>query len=231
MSAKKVVLIIVEGPTDEDALGVIFENYYDKETVRVKVIHGDITTENQVNVSNILNRITEIVKQSIKEYKLRKTDLLRVIHLVDTDGAFIPDIAIAFDEKAIEPLYTLTEIKTNSPERIEQRNQQKKSNLIKLHTTKYIWQDIPYSVYYMSCNLDHALYNKLNLTDEEKERFALGFAKKYRNDIPAFIEFVCNSDFSVVDDYSSSWSFIRQKLHSLERHTNIGLNFKTVISE
>ncbi len=231
MSAKKVVLIIVEGPTDEDALGVIFENYYDKETVRVKVIHGDITTENQVSVSNILNRITEIVQQSLKEYKLRKTDLLRVIHLVDTDGTFIPDVAIAFDEKANNPFYTLTEIKTNSPEKIKQRNQQKKSNLIKLHTTKYIWKDIPYSIYYLSCNLDHALYNKLNLTDEEKEQFALRFAKKYRNDIPAFIEFVCNSDFAVIDDYLSSWSFIKQDLHSLERHTNIGLSFKTITSE
>lgn len=226
MSAKKVVLIIVEGPTDEDALGVIFDRFFDKETVRVKVIHGDITTEKQINASNILNRITEVVQQSLKEYKLRKTDLLRVIHLVDTDGAFAPDSAVVYDEHAEKPVYSLTTIKTTHLEGIIQRNLQKKTNLAKLHTTKHIWKDIPYSVYYFSCNLDHALYGKLNLTDEEKEYHALRFAKKYRDDLPSFVKYVCDSNFSVVDSYSSSWTFIKQELHSLERHTNIGLSFK-----
>ena len=77
----------------------------------------------------------------------------------------------------------------------------------------------------MSCNLDHALYNKLNLTDDEKEKEALVFAKTYRDDIPAFINFVSRSDFSVIDDYMSSWAFIKQDLHSLERHTNLGICF------
>ena len=36
MPAKKVVFVIVEGPTDEDALGVIFQRFFDKNTVRVK---------------------------------------------------------------------------------------------------------------------------------------------------------------------------------------------------
>jgi len=34
--SKRVVFVIVEGPTDEDALGVLFEKYFDKNTVRVK---------------------------------------------------------------------------------------------------------------------------------------------------------------------------------------------------
>ena len=126
MPAKKVIFVIVEGPTDEDALGVIFQRFFDKNTVRVKVIHGDITTERQINASNILNHITETVQQSLKEYKLHKTDLLRVIHLVDTDGAYIPDSAIIFDEHAIKPEYSTTNIKTANPEGLIQRNQKKR---------------------------------------------------------------------------------------------------------
>ena len=225
MPAKRVVFVIVEGPTDEDALGVIFQRYFDKNTVRVKVIHGDITTERNVNPSNILNHITEVVQQSLKEYKLHKTDLLRVIHLADTDGAFIPDSSIFFDKQAINPVYSTTYIKTTNPSGLIQRNQQKRTNLSKLHSTQYVWKDIPYSIFYLSSNLEHALYNELNLTDEEKEAKALQFAKKYINDIPAFIDFVCNSDFSVINDYLDSWLFIEQNLHSLERHSNIGLCF------
>ena len=216
---------MVEGPTDEDALGVIFQRYFDKNTVRVKVIHGDITTERNVNPSNILNHITEVVQHSLKEYKLHKTDLLRVIHLTDTDGAFIPDSSILFDKQAISPEYSTTYIKTANPTGLIQRNQQKRTNLSKLHSTQYVWKDIPYSIFYLSSNLEHALYNELNLTDEEKETKALQFAKKYINDIPAFIDFVCNSDFSVKNDYLESWYFIKQNLHSLERHSNIGLCF------
>lgn len=225
MSAKKVVLIIVEGPTDDDALGVIFERYFDKETVRVKVIHGDITTESQINASNILKHIKEIVQSCLKEYKLRKTDLKRVIHIVDTDGAYVPDSAVVHDEEAVKPFYTVTEIRTAYRDGMLQRNQRKRMNLDKLYTTKHIWQDIPYSVFYMSSNLDHALYDKLNLTDDEKEHYATQFAKRYKDDMPSFIEFVSESEFSVVDGYSPSWIYIKENMHSLERHTNIGLCF------
>ena len=225
MPAKKVVFVIVEGPTDEDALGVIFQRFFDKNTVRVKVIHGDITTERQVNASNILNHITETVKQSLKEYKLHKTDLLRVIHLVDTDGAYVPDSAIVFDGSAEKPVYSPTQIKTSNPEGLIQRNQQKKANLTKLHSSRFIWGDIPYSVYYLSSNLEHALYNELNLTDEEKEKKAFSFAKKYMNNISSFVEFVRDSDFAVISGYLNSWAFVKKDLHSLERHTNIGLCF------
>ena len=33
------------------------------------------------------------------------------------------------------------------------------------------------------------------------------------------------SDFSVIDDYASSWKFIAKELHSLERFSNLGLCF------
>ena len=225
MARKKVVIVIMEGPSDEDALGVIFQRFFDRDTVRVKVIHGDITTEKQVNASNILSRVTEVIKQTLREYKLNKSDLLRVIHLADTDGAFIPDASIVCDTSCARPVYSATQIRSQNPDGIIRRNLQKKANLTRLHTSPFIWGDIPYSIYYMSCNLDHVLYNRLNLTDDDKEKEALIFARSYRDDIPTFIEFISHSDFSVTDGYLSSWAFIKTDLHSLERHTNLGICF------
>ena len=81
----------------------------------------------------------------------------------------------------------------------------------------------------MSCNLDHALYGKLNSTDYEKEDDAFAFAKKYRDDIPGFMKLISESDFSVAGNYPQSWQYISEGLHSLERHTNFGLCFQTEV--
>ena len=77
----------------------------------------------------------------------------------------------------------------------------------------------------MSANLDHVLYNKLNSSDEEKEEDSFEFVRQYRDRIPEFIRFLSESDFSVTTGYKESWEYIRQDLHSLERHTNFGLCF------
>ena len=75
----------------------------------------------------------------------------------------------------------------------------------------------------MSCNLDHALYGALNLTDEEKESQAYDFALRYRDNIPKFRNFITNSNFSVMRPYRESWDFIKEDSESLKRHTNLGL--------
>ena len=62
-------------------------------------------------------------------------------------------------------------------------------------------------------------------TDAEKEYDSIKFAERYRSDVPAFIRFISESDFSVMGSYPESWSFIREELHSLERHTNLGICF------
>ena len=80
----------------------------------------------------------------------------------------------------------------------------------------------------MSCNLDHVLYNKLNSTDEEKERDSFQFAKRYKEKTEEFLSFICESDFSVTGDLKASWDFIKLDLHSLERYTNFGICFKEI---
>ena len=45
------------------------------------------------------------------------------------------------------------------------------------------------------------------------------------NNISSFVEFVRDSDFAVISGYLNSWAFVKKDLHSLERHTNIGLCF------
>lgn len=139
---------------------------------------------------------------------------------MDTDGAYIPDTCIMEDLEVEQPRYESDGIYTARVEGIIDRNIRKRENLYRLRTCASIW-NIPYRVYYMSCNLDHVLYNKRNSTDEEKETNAYTFARKYRKDRERFVDFICNSSFSVNGDFKKSWEHIETDLNSLERYTNL----------
>lgn len=149
-------------------------------------------------------------------------DYKEIIQVSDMDGAFVPDSAIVEDKNAYKPIYSEKEIHTNHPEGIIKRNAQKRENMNRLITTSAIGK-IPYHIYYMSSNLDHVLYNKLNSTNDEKENDAHNFAIKYKDDLIGFKSFIQESDFSVNQDFMDSWNYIKQGNHSLERHTNFGL--------
>lgn len=49
MNEKKVVVFIVEGPSDEAALGSIFKEFFSGNEVRFVVVYGDITLKDYVS--------------------------------------------------------------------------------------------------------------------------------------------------------------------------------------
>lgn len=57
MARKKIVLVIVEGPSDDVALGMALSQVYDKDFIYVYIMHGDITTRRGVNSQNIVAKI------------------------------------------------------------------------------------------------------------------------------------------------------------------------------
>lgn len=54
MARKKIVLVIVEGPSDDIALGMALSQVYDKDFIHVHIMHGDITTRRGVSSQNIV---------------------------------------------------------------------------------------------------------------------------------------------------------------------------------
>lgn len=223
--AKKYVLVIVEVTSDKAALEILFTRFCCPKGTETIVTHGDITSDEKVSESNIINKVCQHIKDFLYESKLKKSDILQLIHIIDTDGAFIPDSRITQDDLADGFVYSDTMIMARDISNVVSRNNRKRANVEKLLCTHTIW-GIQYSVYYMSCDLDHALYNKRGSDDLTKERDAHAFAKKFRDDIPGFVKFITESDFSVCDGYKESWNYIKQGENSLQRHTNLGLFFK-----
>lgn len=225
MARKKIVLVIVEGPSDDVALGIMLNQIFDKDAVYIHIMHGDITTKRGVRPDNILAKIGNVIRGYAKSQHYKSSDFKQIIHITDTDGAFIPNEKIINDFSSEKIIYESDGIHTTNRQSIIERNHQKSANLRKLKSINQIW-NIPYRVYYMSCNLDHVLYNKRNSSDEEKENDAYAFARKYKDDIKGFISYMFDSDFSANTNYEESWKYIEEGMNSIERNTNLNLCIK-----
>mgnify|MGYP002508155943 CR=1 FL=1 len=69
MSEKKVVIFIVEGPSDEAALGTIMKEYFSSNEVQFIVVHGDITLKDCVSSATILKKINEQIEGVKNRYR------------------------------------------------------------------------------------------------------------------------------------------------------------------
>ena len=114
MAKKKVMLFIVEGPTDETSLSTVLNRIFSSSTVKFQVVHGDILTRDFTSSDKIVAAVREQVKEFMGSI-YRKSDICRIVHLTDMDGVFIPDDAVVEDdsmETGAPPYYTETQIQT-----------------------------------------------------------------------------------------------------------------------
>ena len=141
-------------------------NIYD--LMQFVVVHGDITLKDYVSADNIIKKIKGQIEAVKNKYPYQWGDFIRIVHIVDMDGVYIPDEAVrAADVEAVR--YFEDHIEAKNVLEIRARNKRKGEILYKLRTTGKI-RGIPYQIYFNSCNLEHVLYGELkDFTDEEKE--------------------------------------------------------------
>lgn len=154
--AKKVILVIVEGPTDEDALSSVLKQIFSSAEVHFHVIYGDITTEDAITANNAKSYVAKRIAAEMKKYAYKESDILQIVHLIDTDGAFIPDNLVkARKEKGVQ--YFEDHIETGEVKYIQERNQKKSSVVASLCSTgkmKSSIDDIEYEMYIISIDAD-----------------------------------------------------------------------------
>ena len=66
--AKKVIFVIVEGPTDEDALSSVLKQIFSSAEVHFHVIYGDITTEDAITANNAKSYVAKRIAAEMKKY-------------------------------------------------------------------------------------------------------------------------------------------------------------------
>lgn len=221
MNSKKVILFLVEGFSDKMALEHIMEVLTGEQKVIFTVMNGDITSNRTTRIENVVRKVGEEVKACITRYKLHKMDIMQIIHIVDADGAFIPQRYIRQGE---EPgfYYTDKGIIVKNKKAAEERNKKKSEILEKLIATGKIY-GLPYSIFYMSCNLDHVLYNIQNLTKDQKVEYADAFYEKYLGHEERFRTFIEDDGIAPQGAYKETWEFLQSDLNSLKRYSNLHL--------
>ena len=81
-------------------------------------------------------------------------------------------------------------------------------------------------MYYMSCNLEHVLHNKINVSDDMKMKLAEDFADSFYKNEKSFIEFMSNKKLAVEGEFNETWTFIKIDGNSLKRYSNFHLFFE-----
>lgn len=232
--SKKICLFIVEGIADQISLAVplkrLFQNSSD---IRFEITYGDITSDTRTNTQNVLAQIGNIINRYLKINKLKKSDLLSVVQIIDMDGTYISAENVLLpgpDYSGNLPYYGLEYIYASSIDNLVDRNNRKSDNINRIRFNQCILNNIQYRVYYFSCNMDHVLHGNANLSNEQKTELAAAFAEKYKDDLNGFLKLLSDKyPENIERDYKSSWEFIEQGNRSLEAWSNFVLFIELTI--
>lgn len=226
MATKPFILFIVEGVSDKDALEAIVNELTDTD-IKCHVVGGDLTSRDEINVSNILKKIKDEINKFFKNKNMVKSyitngSFLKIIHIVDIDGIYINDDLIIEDENVNQFVYENNCIIANKKDNVIARNKKKRDILDKLSSIKEIAKT-NYELYFFSSNLDHVLHNEMNLEEKLKCSYADKFTDKYTDDIEGFIEFINDKSIVIDGDYKTSWDNIKKETNQIKRCTNFHL--------
>lgn len=236
MVEKGIDLFVVEGLSEETALALLLEKLLD---VNVKthffVMHTDVFTRYTIGgrlplVEDVRSQLTRDILEELKKHRFKWGDLNRIVQLTDTDGCMISDDCIRFDPNAEDPVYTDDEILTANVEGIARRNKTKRATIkgvVSKGRLTYSKHSVPHLVYYLSRNLEHALYGKDGYcSDEEKTDFARAFRRRYRDCPYDFVKLLNSDEIKIDGDYKETWDYLGSGTNSLLRGSNLRLLFE-----
>ena len=216
---RKLVIFITEGKSEENALCSVMKCLFSPDEVIFHVINGDMMTKSNKNMVSLVNMI---VQEESRRYGLQRSDIRAVIQITDTDGCFIPDEYVVEDSTAGHIKYSEKCIQTAYPDSIRHRNAKRKKSMLSLVSCSVLKGKIPYSIYYFSRNIEHALYGiDGDVNDSRKTDLAFEFSDRFSYNGNAFIRYLEDEDICPGDDYRSSWDAIQRGRESLSRHSNI----------
>lgn len=226
---KKLILFLVEGATEVLALDTVLASLLKKYAIRFNDEDGDILTR-FLRTSSIKKSIGDSVRNYLEAYGFQKSSVYKVVHLIDTDGCYAPDLCIKQDDAYTQEkgcFYTSNEILTDRPDKKIERNRNKRAS-IEIMTTlakPVVLGTIPYEMYYFSCNREHALQGEINIDECRKRQLAREFRKEFADNPEGFLGLLTSVSPDTNLGYKDSWAYLKQGFHSLERGSNFLLFF------
>ncbi len=227
---KRVVIVLVEGSSDEELLIERLKAKYQQFDIRFECQRGDIFYEINRNV-NIKNRVGDVVKKAIQTRKYQANDVVAIVHLMDTDGCFIKDDNVTIDCNQNQKTYyhpTMISVDClRQQELIINRNNERSRNVQIMATIpKIINNKYPYQLYYFSRNLEHVVFDEANPASENKYEAIEELVESLSEPVELFLaQWMQPLEGTYEQQYKQSWKCIQQESNSLNRSTNVPLLF------
>ena len=234
---KKVILVIVEGQTEQEVFHDYLEDRFSQIDVRIAVQYGDILSAWNAKSENIKKKMGQVIKDYLTKYKLLSRDLLTIIHVTDADGCFVETKYVIVDkDKTPGHLYTdeaIYVVDDKKKQDIEERNELKSKHIRTLATDQLFKVNrvaIPYQLYYFSTNIDHVLWDERNAKHEIKVEKAEQFLENLEESLEDFFKKISTINLALPyeEKYEASWSQLMNEVNSLQRNTNMPLLFEWV---
>ena len=115
---KKAMIFILEGPSDDTSLAGSLKYIFSSSRIESLVMHGDITSNRTITNRNIVKRLHEEIRAFCNKKFLTKSNILRIVHIIDTDGAFIPDDLVQEAPDCSQIVYSEDNIRCSSKQNL-----------------------------------------------------------------------------------------------------------------
>jgi hypothetical protein len=232
---KKVVLLIVEGESDETLLIDRLRELFRGHDIRFEPQRGDILYDIKKHGKPIKDIIGETVREVLIKRKFKQSDILAVIHIIDTDGCLIPEDNVVIDgqQKALTYyqdnfISVPTEAQKNN---ILTRNDIRSRNIRTMNSVSSIVSNkYNYQMFYFSRNLEHVIFDEPNPCSETKVDNIEEFLDNLTLPLEKYLlQFMPDTNAeSYNEQYIASWTFISRGNKSLQRSTNVPLLFNFI---
>lgn len=222
--SKKVIPVICEGQSDAIALQDYLSFLFRDKNIEFVVCGGDILGDDESYEKEIDELLSEVIFTPERPVDFSPSDILMIVHLIDTDGIFVDDSKIVLDTKLNFTHYYDDSIAVTKsvPATIETRNKRRERINECIRKREAIIKGclIKYRLFYMSCNLEHVTHNERNVGDQnQKLLLAEYFSERFMDDVNEFVQFLEEHNQSKTHSFEESWKFIKK--HSLDRTTNL----------
>lgn len=219
---KKVLFIICEGQSDDVTLHSSIANFSKSEIkiLQVETTNGDLAYKEEINETNCVDYVAKKVQDFKQKMFLYAQDFFAVVHIIDTDGAFIPSSLIIEDVTVDANIVKNGKLYTRDKEKTLNRFSKKTKIYQKLYSINSV-ENVKYYKFFFSRNLEHALYDIPNATIQQKTQLSNEFDERYKNNKEEFYEVIKSLMFDIPDDYEESWAYIFDKDNSLIRGSNL----------
>lgn len=234
--SKKVVIVIVEGDSDEALLIERLRELYSDCEVKFESQRGDILYDSKTRKS-IKETVGEVVKGIISKRKYVEKDILAVVHIMDTDGCLVPDTSIEIHaDQDKKTFYTLETINVNSEDQkanIIERNKKRTINVKTMNSIdSVVSKKYKYQLFYFSRHLEHVIFDEPNPEQDFKYENIESFVNELTITVEEFLSDYMPSLTSetYIEQYKESWDYVSLGTNSLKRGTNVSLLFDFINS-